>query len=76
MQCRLWGKLIGCFFMTIDLEHRGGKSVELDQTINLRVGIGIIQPSVEQSTISRMNSKDEFRQGTNITMRPIRGLGV
>ena len=50
--------------------------MELDQTINLRVGIGIIQPSVEQSTISRMNSKDEFRQGTNITMRPIRGLGV
>ena len=42
------------FFMTIDLEHRGGKSVELDQTINLRVGIGIIQPSVEQSTISIM----------------------
>ena len=25
---------------------------------------------------TRMNSKDEFRQGTNITMRPIRGLGV
>ena len=25
---------------------------------------------------TRMNSKDEFRQGTNITMRPIRGVGV
>ena len=25
---------------------------------------------------TRMNSKDEFRQGTNITMRPIRGLGM
>ena len=25
---------------------------------------------------TRMNSKDEFRQGTNITMLPIRGLGV
>ena len=25
--------------------------------------------------VTRMNSKDEFRQGTNITMRPVRGLG-
>ena len=25
---------------------------------------------------TRMNSKDEFRQGTNITMRPVRGVGV
>ena len=25
---------------------------------------------------TRMNSKDEFRQGTNITMRAIRGVGV
>ena len=25
---------------------------------------------------TRMNSKDEFRQGTNITMRAIRGMGV
>ena len=25
---------------------------------------------------TRMNSKDEFRQGTNITMRPMRGVGV
>ena len=24
---------------------------------------------------TRMNSKDEFRQGTNITMRPVRGVG-
>ena len=25
---------------------------------------------------TRMNSKDEFRQGTNITMQPMRGMGV
>ena len=25
---------------------------------------------------TRINSKDEFRQGTNITMRPVRGVGV
>ena len=25
---------------------------------------------------TRMNSKEEFRQGTNITMRPMRGVGV
>ena len=25
---------------------------------------------------TRMNSRDEFRQGTNITMRVIRGVGV
>ena len=24
---------------------------------------------------TRMNSRDEFRQGTNITMRPVRGIG-
>ena len=24
---------------------------------------------------TRMNSRDEFRQGTNITMRPVRGVG-
>ena len=24
---------------------------------------------------TRMNSKDEFRQGTNFTMRPVRGVG-
>ena len=25
---------------------------------------------------TRMNSRDEFRQGTNIIMRPMRGVGV
>ena len=25
---------------------------------------------------TRMNSKDEFRQGTNIIMQPVRGIGA
>ena len=25
---------------------------------------------------TRMNSKDEYRQGTNIMMQPVRGVGV
>ena len=41
LQCRLWGKLIGCFLWRLTSSTGGGKSVELDQTINLRVGIGI-----------------------------------
>ena len=37
---------------------------------NEKVRIAHLDPNI------RMNSKDEFRQGTNIIMQPVRGIGA
>ena len=67
-------------------KHRGRMDVELFEHFRMEL-TGIFSSAQRRKANegvriahlnpdTRMNSKDEFRQGTNITMRPIRGLGV
>ena len=42
----------------------------INRTRNEGVRIAHLDPN------TRMNSKDEYRQGTNIMMQPVRGVGA